>query len=130
MLNKTKSWQLSKVMNHLHFLGVYVFESDVYGYAMAFWSNHLVILNVKWQIAIEFERIPDFTRWLKSIDKTGYLPLNLPYTFGISNHKLKIYYGENGYIEIWLKQLHQIIEEIEGLYHNWIDFKRLDIKGA
>lgn len=130
MLDRSKARQLIRLTDHLSFMGVYVIESEVHGMALAFWGDHLVIMTIESDMAVEYERIPDFVRWLKRIERTGYMPLNLPYTFGASGAKLKISYGENGHIEIWKKRLNQLIQEIEGVYSDWQDFKRYQINGA
>lgn len=130
MLDRFKVRQLIRITDHLTYKGIYVIESEVHGIALAYWNNHLVIFTIESDLAIEYENIPDFLRWLKSINKTKYLPLNLPYTFGVVKDKLKISYGANGHIEIWRKRLGQLIGEIEGVYEDWTDYKRMRLRGA
>lgn len=128
IFNRNYNQQLDAVNRHLSDQKVYVIHSEISGISIAYWSNHLVIFTLKGDLAVEYKDIPDLIKWLKSINRTGYVPLNMPIYFGMKKNKVVI--AGKGHIEIWRTRLGELIEEVEGIYQDLGWRKDAKLKGA
>jgi hypothetical protein len=125
MLDRSKVVKLSQVANYLSYMGVYAIESEVKGVLYGYQKNHLVIFTLKGDVAIKYKDIPDLIKWLKSIKRTGYVPVNVPIYFGIWKNQIII-----GQAVIFKSRLPGLIEELEGICEDLHDRKRMGVKGA
>lgn len=129
-LDRSKVIQLETINNHLSDKGVFVVDCQTHGVTMGYWNDYLVIFTLKGDMAIHYDMIPDFIRWLKQIDQTGYVPLNMPICFQARKNTVIISNGKLGRLLIFRSRIKSLTEEIEGIYDILRYRKEIKLIGA
>ena len=130
MLDRSKVKQLARIENHLSDMRVYAIESEVKGVTYGYWENHLVIFTLTGDLAVRYDEIPIFVRWLRNYTQRGYIPVNMPVRFGRYGNRVVISHGEYGRMSLFLSRMDEFLSELDGIYQDIVYRKSVGVRGA
>ena len=130
MLDRSKVKQLARIENHLSDFNVYAIESELKGVTYGYWKDHLVIFTLSGDMAVRYDEIPIFVRWLRNYCARGYIPVNMPMRFGRYGNRVVISNREYGRMSLFLSRMDEFLSELDGIYQDIVYRKQIGLKGA
>ena len=130
MLDRSKVKQLARIENHLSDFNVYAIESELKGVTYGYWKDHLVIFTLTGDMAVRYDEIPIFIRWLRNYCTRGYIPVNMPVRFGRYRNRVVISHGAYGRMSLFLSRMDEFLSELDGIHQDIVYRKAVGVRGA